>query len=282
MIKIILNIVLPALLVYSSAFAYENPFFTSGKTTADGLLGSFSQNNTGDCFFLASLIAIAEDAEGKTLIESAITQNNHQWLVTFPVIANQPVSITKQELQHYRLTDSDGKADSKPVLGDPDVKILEIAADKLWKSRIKAEGLWDDVPMNALYMFSSAPQLLIWNRAKASPENTADIDKYKRIPAGVVEEINISSPDQARNILKAILSRDNDGISMILIDYINYHADAIIDIDFVHNKYSYIDTTLTVYHNQNLDTLLQGLENGQYAINYIEISKPSVSLNVHH
>ncbi len=259
------------LLLCTSAFAYENPFLTNGNNTVDGQLGSFSQNNTGDCFFLASLIAIAEDADGKILIESAININNHPWLVTFPTSGDQSLAIKKSELQHYTLTDSEGHGQSKPVFGDADVKLLEIAADKLWKSSIKAEGLWDDVPMNVLYLFSPGPQFLIWNRAKASAENIADIDKYKRIPAGVVEEINISSPDQASEILKAILSSDNDGISMILIDYTNYHADAIIDIDFENGSYRYIDTSLHIYHNQKLETLLQGLTNGQYAINYMEI-----------
>ena len=273
LVKYILKPALLGLCISSSSFAYENPLLTGGKDEPDGLLGSFSQNNTGDCFFLASVIAIAQDSDGLALIESAFHKDNsNRWEITFPSLRDQPIDITEQDFNEYKLINSDGRGLSEPVLGDPDIKILEIAADKLWKSKIKSQGLWDDVPMNAVFMFSQAEQLLIWNRAKATKENNGDIDKYKRIPEGIIKEINTSSPEQTADILKAILSTDTDGISMILIDYINYHAVAIINIDFDLNTYSYIDTTLITHHNQNLDNLLQRQSNGQYAINYVEIN----------
>lgn len=56
----------------SISHASENPFLIPGSSDPDGKLGAFEQNNTGDCFFLASLIAIANDADGKQLIESAL------------------------------------------------------------------------------------------------------------------------------------------------------------------------------------------------------------------
>lgn len=273
LVKYILKSAILGVCLSSLSYAYENPLLTEGKGEPDGLLGSFSQNNTGDCFFLASVIAIAQDSDGPALIKSAFHKDNsNRWKIIFPGLRDQPIDITEQDFNEYKLINSDGHGLSEPVRGDPDIKILEIAADKLWKSNIKSKGLWDDVPMNALFMFSQAEQLLIWNRAKATKENNADIDKYERIPEGIIKEVNTSSPEQTVDILKTIVSADTDGISMILIDYINYHAVVITNIDFDQNIYSYIDTTMITYHNQNLDNLLQRLSKGQYAINYVEIT----------
>jgi len=274
--KSVTYILSPALLglsISSASLAYENPFLSRGANSPDSQLGAFSQNNTGDCFFLASLIAIAQDADGQTLIESSFhtPKNSHPWQIYFPNWPDQAIEITAQDINEYQLTHTDGQGLSAPVKGDPDVRILEIAADKWWKNSIKPEGLWDDIPMNAVFMFSGAEQLLLWNRAKASIETSADIDKYQRLPEGIIQEINLSSSAHAAKVLQEILTTDTDGISMILIDYINYHAVAMINIDFKLNTYSYIDTNLITHPNQNLQTLLQRLANGQYAINYLEI-----------
>ena len=114
-------------------------------------------------------------------------------------------------ISDYTLTNSEGNGLSKPVWGDPDIKTLEIAADKLWKNNIKPEGLWDDVPMNAVFMFSNAEQLLIWNREKVMSENSEDLDKYKRISDGVVKEIKVTSPEQAAELLKLLALPDFAG-----------------------------------------------------------------------
>lgn len=256
-----------------TAFANENPFFNPAFAEPDGRLGMFSQNNTGDCFFLASLIAIAEDSNGRQLIESAFYYDHKQnlWRITFPNLPNSPIEITTQEIKQYQLKNSKGDHYSAPVWGDPDVKMLEIAADQIWKHTVKKEGLWDDVPMNALSMFSNTEQLLIWNRSKASVTTIVDIDKYKRPPKKRVKEITVSSAKEVLAQLKAILAADTAGISIILIDYITYHADVITQIDFSNNTFSLIDSTLNIHSQQNLATLLQRVANGQYALNYIEI-----------
>jgi len=181
------------------------------------------------------------------------------------------VSVTEQEIEHYKLTDSPGHGLSAPARGDLDVKILEIAADKIWKKHIKPKGLWDDVPMNAVLMFSNAEQLLLWNRSKAAKEHILDIDKYHRIRGSVIKEVVVTSTEKAKELLQKIITTDNDGISMILIDYVNYHAVAITHLDFNNNIYSYIDTYSSARIEKNLDDLLLGISNGLYAINYLEI-----------
>lgn len=264
---------LMGLSVFSTCLAYQNPFLFRGENNPDRRLGSFSQNNTGDCFFLASLIAIAQDSEGQELIESAFQNdtNNDLWQISFPNLRDHPVEITAQEANEYKLTDSSGYGVSSPVWGDPDVKLLEIAADKIWRKTVKSSGLWDDVPMNAIFMFSNREQLLIWNKSKATQLQIQDINKYFRIPERVIKDINVSSIAEIKNLLKTILFSDKDGISMVLIDYVNYHAVAITQMSFLNNTYSYIDTSLNIHDKQSLGKLLSGLLNGQYAINYLEI-----------
>lgn len=184
--------------------------------------------------------------------------------------------VTQQEISSYKLINSDADGFSKPALGDPDIKTLEIAADKIWKTVIMPNGLWDDVPMNALFMFSNARQLLIWNRNKARIFQTQDIEKYKRIPEGVIKEIEISSRLEAEKALKNIIASDTDGISMILIDYKDYHAVAIENINFSSQTYHYINTYSNRRLEGNLKDLLEGMASGYYAINYLEIEGASM------
>ncbi len=248
-------------------------FYRGDLTEADGRIGAFSQNYSGDCFFLAALIALGHDPDGRRKINSAFFQraDKKQWQITFPNLPELQVLVTEQDIENYQLTDSSGHGVSLPAWGDVDVRMLEIAADKIWRKYIKPEGLWDDVPMNVVSMFSNAEQLLIWNRSKAANENIWDIEKYHRIKEGVVKEIMVTSVEKAKALLKNIIIDDQDGISMILIDYINYHAVAIVDIDFDNNKYSYINTYSSIRIEESLDDLFEGLSNGLYAVNYLEI-----------
>ncbi len=259
--------------LFSLCLADKNPSITLNQTEPDAQIVAFSQNNTGDCFFLATLLALTQDPDGRKKISSAFLKqaNKEQWQITFPNLPELPVLVTEQEIEDYQLTDSPGHGSSAPAWGDPDVRMLEIAADKIWKKHIKPEGLWDDVPMNAVLMFSSAEQLLIWNRSKAANEYILDIDKYRRNQEGVIKEIEATSPAKAKELLQKIITTDIDGISMILIDYVNYHAVAITRIDFNKNTYSYIDTYSSARIEKQLDDLLLGISNGLYAINYLEI-----------
>ncbi len=271
--EVIFHSVLLTLCLSLPGHADTAPFSRPGYDRPDGAVGAFSQNNTGDCFFLASLLAIIQDSTGRTLIESIVQspEFSNQWRIIFPNLPLTPVIVTEQDLDNYQLAAVNGQGTSAPVRGDADIKLLEIAADKIWKKTIKTEGLWDDVPMNALFMFTPAQQYLIWNKSKATETAHRDIEKYLRIPAGIVNEIEVSSEETSAEQLKKILFSDPDGISMVLIDYDKYHAVAIKNIDFKQKKYSYIDTASDSVLTKNLDSLLQGIAQGQYAITYVEI-----------
>jgi len=242
----------------------------------DGKIGTFKQTNSGDCFFLATLIALTNDPDGKSLVESAFEESSGQgeWKVVFPNRQNFPQTVNQEELADYKLVDIKERPQADLVTGDPDVRIFEIAADKVWRAqKIKPLGLWDDVPMNALAMFCDTSQQLVWNRKKSSPVTVQDVDKYKRLPKKLVKDQQVSSQEDAYKIVKSITDSDSDGLTMVLMDYDRYHAVAITGIDFIKMKYSYVDSlkgtenTLTT----NLDILLKGLADGRYAINYMEV-----------
>jgi len=258
----------------------QNPALIRGADISDGKLGSFLQLLSGDCFFLASLVALAEDVDGESLIFSAIheTKAGHEWRVAFPNQTNAPVVVDRRDIAEYRLLNIGGNGRVPPVTGDIDVQILEIAADKIWKmTRVKPQGLWDDIPMNAMFMFSDSAQTLIWNRSRTSSLAVGDIEKHHRIPPGIVRDVLIGSSKDAERELKHLIRFDADGITMVLIDYKRYHAVAITDLNFYDRTYGYIDSVMNTLNNPlsgNLDHLLEGMANGEYAINYLEIDDP--------
>ena len=260
--------------VSACSMAPEQLLPPPGRSQPDGKIGPFRQNDTGNCFFLAALLALGFDPEGKRALESALPINGEpdRWRIVFPNVPERPVTVTAEELTGYRLKNSDGAGFSPPVSGDPDIALLEIAADKLWRDTIKAEGLWDDVPMNVLFMFSKAKQILLWNRQKAPPAALEDIGKIRRIPAGIAIERPVANADAARAELKSIVDADRDGLSMVLIDYETYHAVAIDRIDFSRATYSYVDTESIRSTDNDLDQLLRRLADGVYALAYVEVN----------
>ena len=71
----------------------------------------------------------------------------------------------------------------------------------------------------------------------------------------------------------SIVDSDRDGVSMALLDYKRYHGLAIIELDFKRRTYTYLDPLRGTEQKLigNLQTLLEGISDGEYAINYIEI-----------
>jgi len=243
----------------------------------DGKIGTYQQDKASqDCFFLASLTAASRDPEGSKIINALVrkTKDPSQWNVRFPSYPEDSALVSVAELSTHRLSDKEKRRVAPLSKGDDDVKILQIAADKIWlKHKVKPEGLWDDVPMNAFYMFSDDCQQLIWNREKASKIAINDVDKYKRLPAGTVKEIQVQTVDSAHDALAKILEKDADGISMVLLDYQNYHAFVIAEIDFESRSFSVIDPLQGSEKVRKVDLriLLEGISSGIYGINYIEI-----------
>lgn len=260
------------------SYALYNPFQAPGSQVPDAKLGAFRQNNTGDCFFLTSLLALAQDPDGASLLQRILQRSTKEtgWEILFPGFSTLPISVTAAELQQYTLMNSPGNGISLAVIGDSDVRLLEIAADKLWKKHIKPEGLWDDNSMNAWAMFTDNKQVLLWNREQVKSETLRDIEKYHQLAGKRVRELLVSSVAEAMTHLKNIVSNDTDGLSMVLLDYIRYHAVAVVSVDFIENRYYYIDTASMRIQSGAVDQLLQRLIQGQYALNYLEITSPTI------
>lgn len=104
---------------------------------SDGEIGHFSQQQTGDCWFLTGLNELNQTEEGKAAIKEAITDNgNGTYTVNFRG-ADEEIIVTEEELNNNNNLGSGGSYAN----GDIDVRILEIAADK-W--RIENEGTSTD------------------------------------------------------------------------------------------------------------------------------------------
>ena len=261
---------------------FENPTLIRKQDEhPDGKLGSFQQGQTGDCFFLLTIIALANDPEALQCVEGVLSEKDSEdesWTVDFHNFP--PIKITQKELDNYKMMHFKTHRPYPFVQHrDKDVKLIEIAADKLWKKHVRKEGLYDDIPMNAVYMFSDAKQLLFWNRAKASKLATKDIDKYKRIPEGIVSEIQTPTVDAIEKELKKTVEADKDGLCLMWIDYDAYHGYAIIDVDFKDRKVKYVNP----HHSYriltaDLDKLFSRIVAGKVALNYVEIDeKPKKS-----
>lgn len=242
----------------------------------DSKIGRFQQKDSSDCFFLASLLAMGNDPEGLKIVNSLVrkTTGSKTWQVTFPSYPENTITVNDAEIRSYKLSNPNKQRVAKLANGDDDIRILEIAADRVWlKRRFKKEGLWDDVPMNAFFMFLDSTQHLIWNRGKASKIATQDVEKYKRLPKDTVRETQVRTTKSARKTLKDIVTKDTDGISMVLLDYKKYHAVTIVEIDFEANTYSSIDPlkgSENVFRH-DLKSLTEGMAQGVYAVNYLEI-----------
>ena len=157
MFKGILGSVL--LMNFAVAAEHKNPVLQAGGDWPDGKIGAFKQHSAGDCFFLAAVIAMANDPEGLQLVEKSLKVKKGFYQVTFPNVSDKTWSFNYRVLTNHTLTNGINKPTTVkklPSTGDLDIRILEVAADQYWKASVKKEGLWDDVPMNAFHLFSSS------------------------------------------------------------------------------------------------------------------------------
>ncbi len=98
----------------------------------DGKIGSFTQGQTGDCWFLSQLNNYASTKEGAENIEQRIRNNNDG---TYSVCFQNPFNQT--ETIKYNVSDEELKNFDLSILGkdysagDKDVRIYEIATSKL-------------------------------------------------------------------------------------------------------------------------------------------------------
>ena len=117
-------------------------------TPSDGKIGQFKQGHSGDCYFLASLQAISNTANGQQIIRDSISQNNGSYRVKFAgaikVKNNIEEQIKNKQIRGkcfvsgiYTITQNEIKAAQKEnersgkySTGDLDILILELALEK--------------------------------------------------------------------------------------------------------------------------------------------------------
>lgn len=254
------------------ALATNLPFSaTAQQHQPDGTIGKFTQRNAADCFFLSSLIALSRDHHGREILKSSLSysSNKRAWKITFPNLKTSPIFVTEGERKNYHLATLLGARSAKLASGDPDVQLLEIAADKVWKQVLhKPRGLCDDVSMNAFAMFTSSQQGLIWNSSTASHLAKKDLSKYK----GKIKTSTVTTPKSATAALYSISKKS----CIVLMDYSQYHAVCITNIDLDKKTYDYIDPAKGSrrLYTAKLSNLSKGIASGIYAINYLNLTSP--------
>lgn len=105
------------------------------QSVSDGVIDHFNQGQVGNCWFLATIDAYAQTAEGRaTLSESIKTDSQGNYNVTFASDPNFEFTITPEEIEERRKT-------AGVSSGDIDMQILELAYEKLQTSRMEERGL---------------------------------------------------------------------------------------------------------------------------------------------
>lgn len=77
----------------------EHPF-TADYIAKEGVQG-IDQLRHGDCVFEASLAAVAGTPEGQQTISDSITRDGDNFVVTFPGDRDNPITVTKADLEKY-------------------------------------------------------------------------------------------------------------------------------------------------------------------------------------
>ena len=117
---------------------------------SDGKISGFRQGSVGDCWFLSSLNSYASTPEGEQNIKERIKENNDG---SYTVIFNNPFNQTKketynvtaEELSNYRNVERNSDDNKKTFSsGDIDVRIMEIAANKMLTRYLPADEIYEN------------------------------------------------------------------------------------------------------------------------------------------
>ena len=111
-------------------------------TISDGKIGSFAQGRTGSCWFLSMLGNYASTKEGEENLSKRISGPDEKgnYTVTFDnpyeQSSKETYSVSAEELKNHDLSDINSSFSS----GDVDVRIYEIAIEKLLRKYLAEEG----------------------------------------------------------------------------------------------------------------------------------------------
>ena len=104
---------------YDNIMQLEEPSYPNGKVDE-----GFSQNTTGDCWLLAGIISVLRKPQGKKMLDNLLTVDNEKRQVTVDL---------KGVNKKYVISFDEIAASNHLVLGDGDIRAIEIAIDKYLK-----------------------------------------------------------------------------------------------------------------------------------------------------
>lgn len=125
---------------------YGNPYEVSGHNEIDGRIDDVRQGQIGDCWLMAAIDAVSKDKDGKRIIKEMIKKSpNGGWDVHFKGCPEKSFHVSEDELYGGRY--------GHWSKGDPDVKILEIAASK-WRRQYEGRSLDGGFPGQAMKLLT--------------------------------------------------------------------------------------------------------------------------------
>lgn len=122
------------------------PILKFQNTISDGRIGFFRQRGTGDCYLLASLVAISKTKNGAEILKNNIKKNkNGSYTITLPGAIAVKKDYAKDGKKcyitgTYTITGSDiakARKGNKYSSGDIDVLLYELAFEKYRKEVMK-------------------------------------------------------------------------------------------------------------------------------------------------
>ncbi|NJM32057.1 MAG: hypothetical protein HC848_03170 [Limnobacter sp.] len=143
---------------------YQSMRNTVLTPAVDGEVDGFSQGQKGDCWFLSAVLALSQTPEGRDIIDESIQAHpDGSYTVTFRGAPDYPITISAKE---YAEAKKQRATPGEPgwSTGDPDMLILELAAEKLVQAHpeILPTGKTGTItrggePKDALFLLTGTP-----------------------------------------------------------------------------------------------------------------------------
>ena len=255
-------------------------FASIGELEPDGKIGGFRQGAVGDCWFLSSLMNYTSSPEGEKNIKDRIKKNEDgSYTVEFNNPFNQTkkesFTVSKEELNNYkrisRNTDEKAKTFSS---GDIDVRVMEIATNKLLEKYISKED-WekDCLPIEG----SSYLKESLVHKALGYKDN---IEYYFNIN-------DKDSPDYGKiqKLVGDIIQGSDGKAKLSDLKYFNYNTTSLIDLA---NAYGFKDNELTCGsldtkgHAATQGEINKKFMNDQHGYNILKIDQNEITISNPH
>ena len=162
---------------------------------SDGKIGGFRQGGTGDCWFLANLMNYASNPDSQKNIKDRIKKNrNGSYIVTFNNPFNQTekeeFTVSKKELKNYGQYNFDNIEKNFFSTGDIDVRILEIATNKLLEKYLTHENSDKKIINDGTYLkYALVHKALGYTDNIKAYNNYIDLPNNRRNVRQLIKEI---------------------------------------------------------------------------------------------